>query len=28
VNECARVEDIELLSLVYERVMEKLLAGA
>jgi succinyl-diaminopimelate desuccinylase len=28
VNECARVEDIERLSLVYERVMEKLLAGA
>jgi succinyl-diaminopimelate desuccinylase len=26
VNECARVEDIEQLSLVYERVMEKLLA--
>jgi succinyl-diaminopimelate desuccinylase len=28
VNECARVEDIELLSLVFERVMEKLLADA
>jgi len=28
VNESARVEDIERLSLVYERVMEKLLAGA
>jgi len=26
VNECARVEDIDRLSLVYERVMEKLLA--
>jgi succinyl-diaminopimelate desuccinylase len=26
VNECARIEDIERLSLVYERVMEKLLA--
>jgi len=26
VNECARVADIEQLSLVYERVMEKLLA--
>jgi succinyl-diaminopimelate desuccinylase len=26
VNECARVEDIEQLSLVYERVMEKLLS--
>jgi succinyl-diaminopimelate desuccinylase len=26
VNECARVEDIDQLSLVYERVMEKLLA--
>jgi succinyl-diaminopimelate desuccinylase len=28
VNECARVTDIERLSLVYERVMEKLLARA
>jgi succinyl-diaminopimelate desuccinylase len=28
VNECARVADIEQLSLVYERVMEKLLLGA
>jgi acetylornithine deacetylase/succinyl-diaminopimelate desuccinylase-like protein len=27
VNECARVEDIEQLSRVYERVMEKLLAS-
>jgi succinyl-diaminopimelate desuccinylase len=26
VNECARVVDIEQLSVVYERVMEKLLA--
>jgi succinyl-diaminopimelate desuccinylase len=27
VNECVRVADVELLSRVYERVMEKLLAG-
>jgi hypothetical protein len=28
VNECVRVADVDELSLIYERVMEKLLAGS